>query len=135
MKTKEQLKQNYEKAVNGYLYLFCKKHEFDYEDAKDSWVANDVGGIVFCADYFVDMETIRADIDTDAPEEEFLKWYDYCTDLRMLGDSRTPNFKSWLMGFPRKTPEEIEALKSMQRRIDDLNQELEDMLNRKAGDF
>ena len=135
MKTKEQLKQNYEKAVNDYLCLFCKKHEFDYEDAKDSWVGNDVGGIVCCADYFADMQTILADIDTDAPEEQFDLWYDYCTELRMLGNSQTPNFNSWLKGCPRKTPEEIEALKAMQRKIDDLKQELEDMLNRKAGDF
>lgn len=76
MKTK--LKSDYEKACNAYLKAFCKKHGYDYEDAARSWVGGDVGGITECADYIVRMDDIITDIDRDAPEDEFVKYYDYC---------------------------------------------------------
>jgi hypothetical protein len=60
-------------VCNKYLKLFCDKHDYDYEEAKDSWVANNVGDIVLIGDYYVSMNTIRTDIDMNAPEEEFIK--------------------------------------------------------------
>lgn len=122
------LKSNYEKAVNDYLRAFCDKHDFDYEDAKESWVGGDVGGIVCCADYFIDMQTIIDDIHMDAPEEEFIKWYDYHLELSTLGMT-APNFRSWLRGCPRKSDDEIQAIRDAQKRVEDAKEMLNDLIN------
>ena len=78
------LKSDYEKACNAYLQAFCEKHGYDYEDATRSWVGGDVGGITECADYIVGMDDIITDIDRDAPEDEFVKYYDYCLRVEEL---------------------------------------------------
>ena len=43
--SKEKAKEYFVKGCNEYLRLFCEKHDFDYEDAKDSWVGGSVGEI------------------------------------------------------------------------------------------
>jgi hypothetical protein len=126
--TKQKLKQNYENACNAYLKAFCEKHEYDFEDAKNSWVGNNVGGIVDVADCYMDMEAIITDIDTDAPEHEFLKWYDYCLELSMLGVTGIPNYSSWLKGCPIKTQAEIEEIRQVKNRADKAREQLEELL-------
>ena len=124
-----ELKQNYENACNAYLKAFCEKHEFDYEDAKDNWVGGDVGEITTCADYFVTMTTIIADIELSANEADFMQWYDYCGDMYFLGAETTPNYKSWLLGCPRKSAQEIERLKRNKKRLEDLMEGLKNEIN------
>jgi hypothetical protein len=130
MRTK--LKQNYENACNAYLLAFTAKHGYDFEP--DCWVGNDVGGIAMVGDLFVNLTDIRDDIDRDAPEQEFLKWYDYCLELHDLSTKNypipTPNYKSWLMGCPRKSVEEIQELEAMCQRVRDAKQALEDAIKR-----
>ncbi len=116
------LKADYEAACNAYLEAFCKKHECDFEDAKESWVAEHVGDHVCVGDIFVSMETIRIDIDHNAPEDEWMKWDDYCTTLHALSMEHhripTPNFRSWLFGCPRKSEEEIRRLQDLHDRTE-----------------
>lgn len=116
------LKNSFEDACNAYLRAFCDKHGYDYEDARDSWAAGDVGGIAMCGDQFVSMETIRTDIDMDAPEGEFLKWYDYCSELGML-DLPSMTFRNWLLGCPRMPRESIDNIRERKQEINDLIRE------------
>ena len=117
------LQENYKNACNAYLQAFCHRHGYDFEHA--SWVADRPGEIAAIRDnYFVDMQTIVDDINLDAPENEFLKWYDYCMGMRYLGAETTPNFRSWVNGCPRKSPEEIQSLKELKERIEVLKNEL-----------
>ena len=51
-----QLLNNYYDSCNALLEAFCKKHYFDYEDARQSWVAGCVGEIVCCGDYYFNMK-------------------------------------------------------------------------------
>lgn len=113
MKTmsKEKAKEYFVKGCNEYLRLFCEKHDFDYEDAKDSWVGGCVGDITCVGDFFIDMRTIITDIEMDAPEEEFLKWYDYNLVADEFGFT-TPNFESWLRGCPRVPQESFDKLEA-----------------------
>ena len=127
---KETLKTNYKKACNGYLAAFCKKHGYDYIDAKYNWVGGDVGGIACIADYLVDMRTIIDDIQLDAPEEEFLKHYDYCLELGLLGVTELPNFRSWIAGCPRRSDAEIEELKRLHNNVEEAKKILEDCINK-----
>lgn len=116
--SKEKAKEYFEKGCNEYLRLFCEKHDYDYEDAKDSWVGGSVGEITVCGDYYVDMQTIITDIEMAAPEEEFLKWYDYNLVANELGFT-TPNFDHWLRGCPRVPQETFDKLKYLKKDLED----------------
>ena len=110
--SKETAKEYFVKGCNEYLRLFCEKHDFDYEEAKESWVANCVGDVTCVGDIFVSMQTIITDIEMDAPEAEFLKWYDYNLEAIEYGFG-TPNFESWLRGCPRVNNETFEKLRGI----------------------
>ena len=116
--SKEQAKEYFVKGCNEYLRLFCEKHDFDYEEAKESWVANCVGDVTCVGDIFVGMQTIIADIEMDAPEEEFVKWYDYNLVAHEFGFN-TPNFESWLRGCPRVSEETFNKLQGLKNDLDD----------------
>lgn len=127
MKTdRKKIKRDFEDACNAYLKAFCEKHGYDYEDAHDSWAAGDVGGVVICGDQFVSLVTIRTDIDMDAPEEEFLKWYDYITEVGFY-NLPTMNYEHWLKGAPRIPQESIDNIKARKQELDDLIKEAEDL--------
>ena len=116
--SKEIAKEYFVKGCNEYLRLFCEKHDFDYEEAKESWVGGSVGEITMCGDYYVAMPTIIADIEMDAPEVEFLKWYSYNLDAHEFGFA-TPNFESWLNGCPRVSSETFNKLQRLKNNLDD----------------
>lgn len=100
----------YEVVCESYLRLFCEKHDYQYE--RDSWVAGDVGSIANIGDYFVDMATIRTDIDECAEESEFIKWYDYTIAANEFGLT-IPNFHSWIHGCPRTSEDTFKRFREM----------------------
>lgn len=104
---------------NKYLRAFCEKHDYDFEDATESWVSNFDGTIVLCGDDYISMEDIILDIESKAPEEEFHKWYYYCLDAYDAGVN-TPNYYSWLNGCPRLSKEEMEAKLKRKKQIDEI---------------
>lgn len=128
---KNEARDLYNRGCNAYLQLFCDKHGYDYEDAKDSWVANEVGGIVCVNDYFVDMQTIIDDVDLPATEDEFLKWYDYCLEAAEFGLT-TPNYKSWVKGCPRTSKESFDNLRAIKH---NLERAIEIEKNLRNGDY
>ena len=115
--SKEKAREYFVKGCNEYLRLFCEKHDFDYEEAKESWVANCVGDVTCVGDIFVGMQTIITDIEMDAPEEEFIKWYDYNLVAHEFGFN-TPNFDSWLRGCPRVSDETFKKLQGLKNDLD-----------------
>lgn len=121
------LKQQFEEVANAYLLEFCNKHDFDYAEAKRSWVANKPGGVVLCGDYYVDFDEIRTDIDRDAPEEEFWKYQDYLIDAHTFG-FRCPNYENWLDGCPRLSKEQINEIIAGRHRIEKMKEQLEEMI-------
>ena len=134
---KKQLRSDYEKACNAYLKAFCEKHGYDYEDAVRNWVGGDVGGITECADLFVNMDDIITDIDRDAPEDEFVKYYDYCLRVGSIacGKISTPNDSSWLSVCPRMSEEQITRLEELQRDIRKAEEILENEIERTGNLF
>jgi hypothetical protein len=125
MKKSKELKKSYEDACNAYLKAFTDKHGYEYDP--DLWVGGKAGTIICIGDYFVDMVTVITDIDMDAPEDEFLKWYDYCTEVGMLGGN-TPNFDHWLRGCPVFSKEEINKMWNTLKKIEELKEELNEQL-------
>lgn len=100
----------YRRGCTQYLALFCKKHGYDTYDAE--WVGGEPGDIATIGDYYVDMRTIIDDLEMDVPEEEFIRWYDYCLEADTLGlDS--PNYRSWLKGYPRIPEDRLQRLREL----------------------
>lgn len=118
------LKENYEKACNDYLKAFCEKHGFDYENAKESWVAGIVGGTCMCGDYFVQMEDLIIDVENGTKEDEFFKWYDYFCECSELGIFR-PNYGSWLKGCPRLSGQQKSLIRAAKNRLKEAERNLE----------
>lgn len=118
---KEKLKKDYTNACNAYLKAFCEKHDYWYEGTS-MWVGSDPGTIALCGDQYFSMETIRTDIDKDAPEEELLKWYDYTIDAQEF-KLTVPNFEHWLMGCPRTSKEWFEDMRAKRKEFEDLLKE------------
>jgi hypothetical protein len=127
--SKEKAREYFVKGCNEYLRLFCEKHDFDYEEAKESWIGNCVGDVTCVGDYFVGLQSIIADIEHDAPEEEFIKWYDYNLVAHEFGFT-TPNFESWLRGCPRVSEEAFEKLQRLKNDLDDAIKEEQARLNK-----
>jgi hypothetical protein len=100
----------YRQVCNQYLALFCEKHGYDLHDAE--WVGGEPGDIATIGDYYVGMRTIIDDLEMDAPEEEFIKWYDYCLEAHDLGIT-SPNFRSWVKGCPRIPEERLQRLRDL----------------------
>ena len=123
--SKEKAREYFVKGCNEYLRLFCEKHDFDYEEAKESWVANCVGDVTCVGDIFVGMQTIITDIEMDAPEDEFIKWYDYNLVAHEFGFT-TPNFDHWLRGCPRVSEETFKKLQGLKNDLDDAIKEEKD---------
>lgn len=127
--SKEKAREYFVKGCNEYLRLFCEKHDFDYEEAKESWVANCVGDVTCVGDIFVGMQTIITDIEMNAPEDEFIKWYDYNLVAHEFGFT-TPNFESWLRGCPRVSDETFKKLQGLKNDLDDAILEEQARLNK-----
>lgn len=127
--SKAKAREYFVKGCNEYLRLFCEKHDFDYEEAKESWVANCVGDVTCVGDIFVGMQTIITDIEMDAPEAEFLKWYGYNLDAHEFGFT-TPNFESWLKGCPRVSSETFNKLQGLKNDLDNAVLEEQARLNK-----
>lgn len=119
------LKKDYDAACEAYLKAFAEKHDYEYDP--DSWVGSDAGTIACVSELFVDMVTIRTDIDRDAPEDEFIQWYDYCLRLGMLNCKGIPNFDSWLRKCPIRSEDEILDMEKRREYIEGLKKELKKM--------
>ena len=138
MENKELVKRKYEDACNDYLKLFCEKHGFDYEEAANSWVANDVGGTCLVGDMYASFNDIKTDIDMNAPEDEFYSYYYYSLDACNLGFN-CPNYANWLSGCPRLSEEQIMSLREAKNRVYEAKKEFERILKEEneklAGGF
>jgi hypothetical protein len=95
------LNERFESVCDEYLEAFCLKHDLyvDYD-----WVGKNVGGVVTIGDYFINFDDIRLDIDQNAPEPCFFKWYDVALDYvtehgTTEGCANYKTFLSYFMGF------------------------------------
>lgn len=96
----DSIRSAYRKACNAYADAFCEKHGyFKLGESEDVfWVCDHPGTVLFIGDVSVDMATITEDIDREAPNGEFIKWYDYTLDMMSNGDVPM-NYRSWLDGL------------------------------------
>lgn len=114
---KLELKLAYEAACTSYLAAFMKQYDLTCDP--EPWVANEIGTIAEIGDYFFGFDDIKRCVDEDVKWQDLIEWYDYNIEVGILGLT-TINLKSWLMGAPRASKDEIERIKSLRNEIDDI---------------
>lgn len=121
--------ESYYAACNTLLKAFCEKHEFDYDEAKNSWVGDDVGGVVCCCDYFFGMDVIVTDLRENADEGELLDWYDYVMRCSNLGVSSV-NFRSWLKRCPVISENDFRIMEEAKQRVDHATRDFKELIKK-----
>ena len=116
--TKAMLREQWEKASNGYLVELLRMWELDAYYGY--WIGEEIGGVY---DYGGGMFTIGMNdiiycVEHDIGREQYMEWQDYLCDAAEFGFD-TPNLKSWMMGCPRTTPEVFEKLRKMKAELND----------------
>ena len=115
---KRMLKEQYEKACNGYLVELLRMWELDAYYGY--WIGQEIGGVY---DYGGGMFTIGMNdiiycVEHDIGREQYIEWQEYCCDAAEFGFD-TPNLKSWMMGCPRTPPEVFEKLRKMKAELNE----------------
>lgn len=108
----------YKSSCNDLVRLFADRYEVSV--GSDDWVAGDVGGtICINEEFFLNMDEIIFMMKNGVSWDEFLRWWDYNLDAHYLG-LNSINLRSWIMGAPHLTQEQIEGLKEKQKELQDL---------------
>lgn len=115
---KRMLKEQYEKACNGYLVELLRMWELDAYYGY--WIGEEIGGVY---DYGGGMFTIGMNdiiycVEHDIGREQYMEWQEYCCDAAEFGFDM-PNLKSWMMGCPRTSPEVFEKLRKMKAELNE----------------
>ena len=115
---KRMLKEQYEKACNGYLVELLRMWELDAYYGY--WIGQEIGGVY---DYGGGMFTIGMNdiiycVEHDIDREQYIEWQEYCCDAAEFGFDM-PNLKSWMMGCPRTSQEVFKKLREMKKILDD----------------
>lgn len=110
------LQSAYRKACDDYLAAFAEKHEFAMHDC--SWVADEPGGTALIGDYCASMTEIIADIDCDAPVDEWIAYYDYSIECADLGLPYC-SYRNWLRNCPTYSPEKLAELRALKHNVEE----------------
>lgn len=101
---KKMLREQYDKACNGYLCELLRMWELDGHYGY--WNSDRPGTIYHYGEtHNLTMEDIIYIVENDIEEDEVLAWEDYQMDAHEFGFN-TPNLRAWHMGCPR-TPQEV----------------------------
>ena len=112
---KKMLKEQWEKACNGYLVELLRMWELD---AHYGYWTGDEHGTMYCygETHNLSMEDIIYIVDCDIEENEVLAWEDYCLDSHEFGFD-IPNLRSWHRGCPRTSKKTFDALRLMKNEL------------------
>lgn len=125
-KTKDSIKallrQDYEKAVNGYLCELLRMWELDAHYGY--WIGDDVGGFYDYGDgsFDINLQDIIYCVLHDVTREQYQEWQDYICDAAEF-NFPLPNLRSWMHGCPRTSQETFEKLRKLKA---DLNKAVEE---------
>jgi hypothetical protein len=96
MKNKEKILKEYYKSINELTDFFISKYFPGFDKSDYYWIADDIGGVLHCGDYFFDLKTIKNIVELDLTDTEFDKWLDYETDFIELHSNKKINKKNVL---------------------------------------
>ena len=112
---KRQLKEQWEKACNGYLVELLRMWGLDMYYGY--WNSDQPGTIYHYAEtHNLTIEDIIYIVENDIEEDEVLAWEDYCLDAYEFKFT-TPNLRSWHRGCPRTPQETFEHLRELKANL------------------
>ena len=116
--TKAMLREQWEKACNGYLVELLRMWELDAYYGY--WIGEEIGCVYDYGDgtFTIGMDDIIYCVEHDIGREQYIEWQEYCCDASEFGFD-TPNLKSWMMGCPRTPPEVFEKLRKMKAELNE----------------
>ena len=127
------LRQDYEKAVNGYLCELLRMWELDAHYGY--WIGDDVGGVYDYGDgsFDINLQDIIYCVLHDITREQYQEWQDYILDASEFGFA-TPNLRSFVRGCPRTPAETFQHLRELKATLNDaIQDEKERMKNGKRN--
>ena len=116
--TKAMLREQWEKACNGYLVELLRMWELDAYYGY--WIGEEIGGVYDYGGgmFTIGMYDIIYCVEHDIGREQYIEWQEYCCDAAEFGFDM-PNLKSWIMGCPRTSQEVFKKLREMKKILDD----------------
>ena len=123
---KQSLKEQWEKACNGYLVELLRMWELDAHYGY--WIGDEVGGVYDYGDgmFTINMDDIIYCVENDVTRKTFDEWSEYICDAAEFHFDM-PNLRSWCNGCPRTPQEVFERLRGLKA---DLDKAVEDEKNR-----
>jgi len=114
---KQQLKEQWEQACNGFLVELLRMWELDAYYGY--WIGDEVGGMYDYGDgmFTINMDNIIYCVLEDITREQYMEWQEYIVDAAEFGFT-TPNLRSWMHGCQRTSPEVFEKLRGMKREFE-----------------
>lgn len=121
----DSLKKSWITISNIYLHEFCRRHEFEYSDAR--WISDNPGTTVEVCDMLISMEDIRYDVDNQIDPDMFQKWYYKSLDVYELtnGAQSYLNYPSFCKGAPDSFTEDyMKKLQDAHKRVQEAKEAL-----------
>lgn len=113
------LREDYEKACNGYLVTLLNMWEL--YASYGFWVSDEVGGVYSYGDtgLYLNMDDIIYVVENNISEQSYQEWLDYCVWASEFNQT-VPNLRAWHHGFPRVDEATQEKLSEMRYELDRL---------------
>ena len=126
---KRQLKEQWEKACNGFLVELLRMWELDA--CYGYWIGDEPGGVYDYGDgtFTIGMDDIIYCVLADVTREQYIEWQEYICDAAEFGFD-TPNLRSFVRGCPRTPSETFERLRKLKADLNNaINEEQERVKN------
>lgn len=125
---KAQLKEQWEKACNGYITELLRMWELD--GYYGSWIAEEVGGVFdYGGSFTIGMDDIIYCVENDVTESQYMEWQEYIIEAHEFGFDK-PCLKAWMHKCPRVTKETFDKLRALK---ENLNKAIDEEKERVKG--
>lgn len=121
------LREDYEKACNGYLVTLLNMWELDA--SYGFWVSDEVGGTYSYGDtgLYLNMDDMIYVVENNISEQSYQEWLDYCVWASEFNQT-VPNLRVWHHGFPRVD-------EATQKKLSEMRYELDRLIEKTKGKF
>lgn len=101
-------------------YLKTLLKDWDFDPSNGYWIADEIGGVYAYGDWlFISFDDMRYAVEHDVSAETYDEWQNYNSFALEFGQN-TINLKSWCMGCPRLSQEQVDNLQKKKDELDAL---------------
>ena len=105
--------KEWEKLTNEITRKFLYDY-FDDVDPEYYYVADEIGGVFFYADYFLNFSDVITCYKLDISEEQFFNWYDWC----MSNHSVNISLAKYILSPQERKEQEEKHLAELKERVE-----------------